>query len=112
MNLKLDSRSIEGVTIVDSEGKLNTRTSSDADAYLSQLVANGSNKLLLNLGGVDYVSSSGLRVILATGKKVSAAGGKLAFCCLNPSVREVFRVSGFDTIFSVFESEPEALDSF
>jgi len=112
MTLALSDRTIDDVTIVDLDGKMNTSTSPDADAFLSQLIVGGSNKVLLNMNGVDYISSSGLRVVLATGKKLGGTGGKLAFCGLNPSVGEVFRVSGFNSIFSVFDSEQEALDSF
>ena len=112
MTLEMTNRSVDDVTVIQLEGKMNTATSSNADAHLSQLIANGSNKLLLNMGGVDYISSSGLRVILANGKKISTSGGKLAFCNLNPSVGEVFRISGFNSIFPVFDTEQEALASF
>lgn len=112
MALKLSNRSVEDVTVIQLEGKMNTATSSDADVHLSQVIASGSNKLLLNMGGVDYISSSGLRVILANGKKVNTSGGKLAFCNLNPSVGEVFRISGFNSIFPVFDTEQDALTSF
>jgi anti-sigma B factor antagonist len=112
MSLELSDRTVDDVTVVDLEGKMNTGTSPDADAYLSQLISGGSNHLLLNMGGIDYISSSGLRVVLSTGKKLSASGGKLAFCNLNPSVGEVFRVSGFNSIFQVFESEQDALNSY
>ena len=112
MTLEMTNRSIEDVTVIQLDGKMNTATSSNADAHLSQLIANGSIKLLLNMGGVDYISSSGLRVILANGKKISSSGGKLAFCNLNPSVGEVFRISGFNSIFPVFDTEQDALASF
>lgn len=112
MALEMSNRSVEDVTVIQLEGKMNTATSSDADVHLSQLIANGSNKLLLNMGGVDYISSSGLRVILANGKKVNTSGGKLAFCNLNSSVGEVFRISGFNSIFPVFDTEQDALTSF
>jgi len=112
MALEMSNRSVEDVTVIQLEGKMNTATSSDADVHLSQLIANGSSKLLLNMGGVDYISSSGLRVILANGKKVNTFGGKLAFCNLNPSVGEVFRISGFNSIFPVFDTEQDALTSF
>lgn len=112
MTLDLSNRNVDDVTVVDLEGKMNTGTSPDADAYLCGLISGGSNKLLLNMGEVDYVSSTGLRVILATGKKVHTTGGRLALCNLNPSVGEVFRVSGFNSIFPVFDSEQDGLDSF
>ena len=111
MTLDMSDRNIDGVTVVNLEGKLNTGTSPDADSYLSQLISGGSSKLLLDMEKVDYISSSGLRVALSIGKKLGACGGKLAFCSLNPSVGEVFRISGFNSIFPVFESEQEALES-
>ena len=112
MTLDLSDRNVDDVTVVDIDGKMNTGTSPDADAYLSRLISDGSNRLLLNMNGVDYISSSGLRVVLSTGKKLGATGGKLVFCSLNPAVGEVFRVSGFNSIFPVFDSEEEALNSF
>lgn len=112
MSLELSDRTVDGITVVDIEGKMNTSTSPDADSYLSDLVSSGCNRFLLNMNGVDYISSSGLRVVLSTGKKLGASGGKLVFCNLNPSVGEVFRVSGFNSIFPVFETESEALNSF
>ena len=112
MTLEMTNSSVDDVTVIQLEGKMNTATSSNADAHLSQLIADGSNKLLLNMGGVDYISSSGLRVILANGKKISTSGGKLVFCNLNPSVGEVFRISGFNSIFPVFDTEQDALASF
>jgi len=112
MALEMSNKNVGDITVILLNGKMNTATSSDADAHLSQLIAGGSNKLILNMEGVDYISSSGLRVILASGKKISASEGRLAFCNLNPSVGEVFRISGFNSIFPVFGSEQEALDSF
>jgi anti-sigma B factor antagonist len=61
---------------------------------------------------VDFIASTGLRVILATGKKLMATSGKLVICCLNPTVAEVFRMSGFSSMFPVFATEEEALASF
>ena len=112
MVLDITDRDVDGVTVVELSGKLNTGTSPEADSYLSSLVDDGATKMLLNMEEVDYISSSGLRVVLATGKKVTAAGGNLSLCALNQSVSEVFRVSGFTSIFQVFDTEAEALESF
>jgi anti-anti-sigma factor len=97
------------VTVVDVEGKMTTTTSPEADSYLKELLADGVSQLLLNLEGVDFIASTGLRVILATGKKL---GGRLALCNLNPTVADVFRMSGFGQMFDVFDTEEEALASF
>ena len=112
MILDLDEREENGVTVVDVEGKMTTTTSPEADSYLKELLADGVSQLLLNLEGLDFVASTGLRVILATGKKLMATGGRLALCSLNPTVADVFRMSGFSQMFDVFDTEEEALASF
>jgi len=112
MILDIDSREENGVAVVELEGKMSTSTAPEAETYLKELLAEGTNQILLNLEGVDFIASTGLRVILATGKKLLASQGKLVICCLNPTVSEVFRMSGFSRMFAVFDTEQEALASF
>lgn len=112
MILDLEAREENGVTVVDVEGKMTTTTSPEADAYLKELLSEGVSQIVLNLEGMDFIASTGLRVILATGKKLLASGGKLVICSLNPTVSEVFRLSGFSRMFAVFDTEEEALASF
>ena len=66
----------------------------------------------MNLEKLDYISSAGLRVLLATAKKLKAIGGELRVCSLNEIVTEVFDITGFDLILTVLPSESEALDGF
>jgi anti-anti-sigma factor len=61
---------------------------------------------------LDYISSAGLRVLLATAQKLQAEDGALRVCNLNETVQEVFDISGFSTILSVFKTETEALNEF
>jgi anti-sigma B factor antagonist len=112
MILDIDDREENGVTVVEIEGKMTTTTSPDADVYFKELLADGVKQMLLNLEGVDFIASTGLRVILAAGKKLMATEGRLALCNLNPTVADVFRLSGFSQMFDVFNTEEEALASF
>jgi anti-anti-sigma factor len=105
-------REENGIVVVEVEGKMNTTDSPEAGAYLDELIDEGATKILLNLSGVDFVASTGLRVILAAGKKLMAVGGKLVICGLNPTVKEVFRMSGFSQMFAVLETEAEGLAAF
>ena len=72
----------------------------------------GEKKILVDFNLVDFVASSGLRVLLATAKRLKSEGGTLRICGLNESVAEVFEMSGFDTILNVFGSRDEALSGF
>ena len=91
---------------------MNTSTSPEAEKYVNQLIDGGANQFLFNLEELDFISSTGLRVILATGKKLSGSDGKLAICSPNITVKDVLDMSGFSTMFGVFETEEEALESY
>ena len=100
------------VRILSFQGNLDTNTSPDAENEINGLIDAGAQKLLVNFENLDYISSAGLRILLATAKKLKASQGDLKICCLNETVREVFDISGFSTILTVVSSEDDALGSF
>ncbi len=100
------------VTVLAFKGKLDTQTSPDAQQQLTRLIEEGANRFLVNFEKLDYISSAGLRVLLAAAKRLKGIDGELRICNLNEIVGEVFDISGFTTIFKVFGSESEALDGF
>ena len=110
--MKIEVRDSNDVKILEFEGNLDTNTSPDAEATINELIDNGSTKLLANFEELNFISSAGLRVLLATAKKLRGTGGDLRICALNPTVQEVFDISGFGSILSVYSSESEALSSF
>ena len=100
------------VGIVRISGKLDTQSFPEAQSHLTRLVEEGTQKILIDLEGLVYISSAGLRVLLSTAKLLEKDGGELRICSLNDFVREVFEISGFSTIFQVFAGESEAMDGF
>lgn len=100
------------VKVLSFQGNLDTNTSPDAESEINTLIDAGTQKLLINFEKLDYISSAGLRILLATAKKMKPGGGDLKICCLNQTVQEVFDISGFSTILSVAATEDEALGSF
>ena len=110
--MNISTTNIESVSVVRLEGNLDTNTSTDAQESLTQLIDGGASKVLVNFADVDFVSSAGLRILLATAKKLSGSGGNLRISNLNETVSEVFEISGFSTILDVFGSEEEALRGF
>ena len=100
------------VKILRIEGKLDTKTSPDAHATLTDLIDSGATKIVVNFEKLAYISSAGLRVLLAAAKQLKSNQGELRVCSLNDVVFEVFEISGFSTILSVARTEPEALENF
>ena len=100
------------VRILSFQGNLDTNTSPQAESEINSLIDAGAQKLLVNFEKLDYISSAGLRILLATAKKLKASAGDLKICGLNETVQEVFDISGFATILSVTKTEDEALGAF
>jgi anti-anti-sigma factor len=95
------------VTVAAFEGRLDTATAATAEAKLLALLAQGA--VVADLTEVRYVSSAGLRVLLKAAKQAKTAGQGFSVCGLQPSVREVFEISGFDKIIPAYASRAEAL---
>ena len=110
--MNISTRELDAIKIVDIEGSLDTNTSPDAGSLLTQLIEQGASKILVNFEKVEYISSAGLRVLLAAAKELKGRGGDLRLCHLNETVQDVFEMSGFSSILSVFKSESEAIEGF
>jgi len=95
--------------IASVKGRLDAVTAPEFEKNLSDLISKGETIFLLNFAGLDYISSAGLRSILATFKKLKEKQGKILFTGLQGPVEEVFKISGFHTIFKIFDSEETAL---
>jgi anti-anti-sigma factor len=87
-------------------------TSPQAQQALDAIVAQGAKKVAVECTALDYISSAGLRVLLGLAKQLGAKGGAMRTFGLNQTVREVFEISGFSTIFKVFPGESDALAGF
>ena len=100
------------IRVVRIAGNLDTQTSPVTEEQLTQLIEDGATKILLDFEKLNYISSSGLRVLLVAHKRLEGNSGQVRICNPNTMVREVFDTSGFSEIFSVYGSQAEALDGF
>ncbi len=100
------------VTIVRIEGNLDTNTAPMALETLRRLTEAGVQGILIDFEALDYISSAGLHVLLITAKNLRGSGGNFRICSLNDTVAEVFKISGFDNLLSVFPSQAQALDGW
>ncbi len=108
MALEIREESIGATRLLLLSGRLDTETSSDLELAAQDLMQAGERNFLLDLSGIGYVSSSGLRVLLMLAKSVDG-NGSLRLAGLNPTVRQVFDVAGFTPLFSIFADRAAAL---
>lgn len=108
VGMDIQSRSGEDYTAIEIRGRLDATSAPDAEEAMTDAIQRGVTRLVINLAATDYVSSAGLRVLLATAKRLSRQGGQLVLCELQDGVREVFEISGLLTVLSVAQTEATA----
>ena len=99
----------QGAVIVSPAGRIDSTTSDKLEAHLSKLVAGGDRKVVVDFARVEYISSAGLRVMLALAKKMKDARGAVALCGMGEPVRQVFDLAGFLPLFAVDGSRDAAV---
>ncbi len=108
--MEISTREERGFTVVSVSGRLDAGTASDLEKDCANLINEGSTKLILELSALEYVSSAGLRSVLAVAKKLKAAGGGLSLCGLSGLVQEVFSIAGFDSFLPVYETVEKVVE--
>jgi anti-anti-sigma factor len=89
------------ITIITIKGRLDAATAPVADNAIKKIMEEDYPRILFNLNDLEYLSSGGLRVILGVAKQLNRKGGKLVLCSHNQFVKEVFEVSGFDSLIPI-----------
>lgn len=90
------------VKIVHITGELNAVTAPQAEGEIIQLILGGNKKLIIELSGLNYISSAGLRVFLVAHKEAKKVNGEILFAGLNNTVKEVYEISGFNHLFRLY----------
>ena len=113
MSVQISSRTAGDVTIVDVAGKITLGEGSSAlRDKVRELSASGSKKMLINLGDVNYIDSSGIGELVSAFTTVSNSGGALKLLNLTKRVHDLLQITKLYTVFEVFDSEEIALKSF
>ncbi len=99
----------EDYTLVCVEGRVDTTNAGDFEKSMTEVIDGGSTKIILDCSGLSYISSSGLRVFLIVQKRMMGIKGHFRLCNLQPGIREIFDISGFSSIFSLFSDQEAAI---
>ncbi|MBL0156006.1 MAG: STAS domain-containing protein [Bryobacterales bacterium] len=113
MSVKLTTRQIGDVTVIDAAGRITLgEGSSTFRDSIKELTAKGHKKVLLNLGEVSYIDSSGIGELVSGFTTVSNAGGQLKLLKLTKRIQDLLQITKLYTIFEVFDDEAAGLASF
>jgi len=113
VSVNLSTRQIGDVSVVDVAGRITLGEGSSAlRDTLRGLVSNGQKKILLNLGEVSYIDSSGIGELVSGFTTVTNSGGQLKLLNLAKRVKDLLQITKLYTVFDVHEDEAEAVRSF
>ncbi|MDA3817999.1 MAG: STAS domain-containing protein [Prolixibacteraceae bacterium] len=97
-------------TVAAISGRIDTTNYNEFETQIMDIIEKGENNIILDCENLNYISSSGLRVFLITQKKLMGTKGKLHLCNMQPAIKEIFDISGFSSIFKIFNTEDEAMN--
>jgi anti-sigma B factor antagonist len=110
--MDITERQENSVSVFVLEGRIDTQGAVDMDLALQTAVSEGKHKMVLDMAGVRYISSAGLRTMADVLTKNKEVGGDLKLVALNHKVLRVFRIIGFDKFFSIHDTLEQAVADF
>ncbi len=111
--MKASTRQVDGITIVDLNGRITLGEGSNAlRDTIRELVDKGNKKILLNLGEVTYIDSSGIGGLVSAFNLTRSQGGELKLLKVTKKVHDLLRMTKLDTLFDVQDDEAAAIAAF
>lgn len=106
--MAINQENENGITILAVDGNLDADGTQAMEEMVLALLENGETKLLFDFSSLDYINSSGLRILVLAYQRLKSSG-TVAICGVKDYIQEVFEVSGYDKIFPLYPARTEAL---
>jgi len=110
--MQLVEQEHDGVTVLELGGRLDSNTSKVLEDKIMEILGQDKKKLLIDFKEVDYINSTGLRVLLLALQQLKKNQGKLILSTIKDYMKEVFEISGYTEIFPIYATQEEALSHF
>ena len=108
MDLKLGHHAKDGIEVIDVQGEIDMYTAPRLRELLIDLVSKGSYQLVVNLGKVGFLDSTGLGVLVGA-EAVRAHDGSLDLVCTQQRILKIFRITGLTEVFGIYETVDQAI---
>ena len=109
--MEIEEEEVGSLCVVSPIGRVDGLVAPDLEKRILRIVERGDCQLLLDCARMTYISSAGLRAVLAGARSCQQAGGKLTLCALQETCRTVFEISGFLTMIDCHDTRDAALDA-
>ena len=107
--MRIDHNDAGNKMVVRVNGRVDTVNAAEFERTCMEQVQGADRGVVLELSGLEYISSAGLRAVLAMAKRLKAQNRSLTLCCMSGMVKEVFDIAGFDRMLPITETLDEAL---
>ncbi len=97
-----------GVIVLAVNGRLDSFTAPAFEAEISRALSEGAKRIVFDCSGLEYISSTGLRLFLGAAKQMQTAGGRCSFAALSPQTERMFQLSNFFDLFEVYDTVADA----
>ena len=108
MNIEVAEERNDEVLVLLPVGRLDSGNARSFESVVMDHVSSGERRLIVDFSRLDFISSSGMRVLLIAAKALKAGGGTLVLCGMKPHIEDVFRITGFDRLIPVKPSRATA----
>jgi anti-sigma B factor antagonist len=113
VNAKLTTRQVGDVTVIDTAGRITLGEGASAFRdKIRELASSQKNKILVNLGDVSYIDSSGIGELVSGFTTITNGGGQLKLVGLSKRVKDLLQITKLYTVFDVYDDEAAAVRSF
>jgi anti-sigma B factor antagonist len=109
VDLSLDTRHENGHTIIEVGGEIDVYTAPKLRDRISELVADGNYKLVIDMENVDFLDSTGLGVLVGGLKKLRAHDGSMQLICTQERLLKIFRITQLAKVFAIYDTQADAL---
>ncbi len=109
--MNISTTTQDNAIIINIEGRLDATSADSFITACQEVIDQGPQKIIVHLEGLEYISSAGLRGVLIILKSCRAKSIAIGFCSLQKMVEEVFKISGFLTMLSIFDNQDNAINS-
>ena len=110
--MEIVEEKLQNVWVLKPVGRIDASCSDQIKDKVLSLIAASQTSLVIDLGEVDFIDSSGLGTLVSCLNSLKKAGGKLKICDIQENPKQVFEMTRLDRVFEVFEGQGEALGSF
>ena len=108
----LTVRENSDVTVIDIHEDLGSYVASDLRETLEDLLISKTQKIIVNLGNVQHINSTGVGCMVGAAKRIRQSGGDIKVCGLSDNIKRTFDLTGASSVVEIYESESSAISAF